>query len=175
MGTRNLTIVKVDDEVRVVQYGQWDGYPTGQGETIQEFLRNVDLPKFKKQVLALKKYTAKDIEKAWKVAGATEEQLKSQFVPMELSKKMTNEHPALERDHGAGILQLIHDGTVTKVQFCSDYDVKTGKVTEGTWCEYWYEINLDDETVSMNGGKKYTFKQWMRKGFMEKLEKQDSE
>ena len=40
MGTRNLTIVYVDGEYKVAQYGQWDGYPEGQGATCLDFLRN---------------------------------------------------------------------------------------------------------------------------------------
>jgi hypothetical protein len=34
MGTRNLTkVIDANGEVRVAQYGQWDGYPSGQGVT----------------------------------------------------------------------------------------------------------------------------------------------
>src|SRR5574337_1233174 len=38
MGTRNLTAVMMNGEYKVAQYGQWDGYPEGQGKTILEFL-----------------------------------------------------------------------------------------------------------------------------------------
>ena len=27
MGTRNLTVVYLDGQYKVAQYGQWDGYP----------------------------------------------------------------------------------------------------------------------------------------------------
>lgn len=40
MGTRNLTCVVFDAEFMIAQYGQWDGYPSGQGRTILEFLRD---------------------------------------------------------------------------------------------------------------------------------------
>lgn len=41
MGTRNLTLVKDrEGKTRVAQYGQWDGYPEGQGSTILNFIRN---------------------------------------------------------------------------------------------------------------------------------------
>lgn len=41
MGTRNLTmVINKKGELKVAQYGQWDGYPEGQGTTILEFARN---------------------------------------------------------------------------------------------------------------------------------------
>jgi hypothetical protein len=40
MGTRNLTMV-IDQEgtTKIAQYGQWDGYPEGQGSTTLKFLK----------------------------------------------------------------------------------------------------------------------------------------
>lgn len=40
MGTRNLTMVVLDNEFKVAQYGQWDGYPEGQGKTVFEFIQD---------------------------------------------------------------------------------------------------------------------------------------
>ena len=40
MGTRHKTKVYLDDELRVNQYGQWDGYPTGKGEVVMQFCRS---------------------------------------------------------------------------------------------------------------------------------------
>ena len=48
MGTRNLTGVYLDGQYKVAQYGQWDGYPEGQGITVLTFLRDkMDLELFK--------------------------------------------------------------------------------------------------------------------------------
>ena len=166
MGTRNLTVVKSKGKTKVAQYGQWDGYPTGQGQDIADFLKTVDLAKFKKQVQALGVYTAKEIEQAYIDAGAEKG---AEFVSIDISDKVYRAHPAMCRDHGASILNLIHDGTVTKVVLQENF--KEDKL----FCEYWYEIDLDNETVSVNDGKKYTFAQWTRKGLMEKLEGKESE
>ena len=40
MGTRNITRVIQNGKMVVSQYGQWDGYPTGQLKTIVDFVRN---------------------------------------------------------------------------------------------------------------------------------------
>lgn len=40
MGTRNLTMVVHGGQVKVAQYGQWDGYPEGTGKDILRFLRD---------------------------------------------------------------------------------------------------------------------------------------
>jgi hypothetical protein len=38
MGTRNLTAVFAEGKYKIAQYGQWDGYPEGQGKTVLGFL-----------------------------------------------------------------------------------------------------------------------------------------
>lgn len=38
MGTRHLIEVVVDGQIKVAQYGQWDGYPSGQGVDVLKFL-----------------------------------------------------------------------------------------------------------------------------------------
>lgn len=164
MGTRNLTIVRAKKDIKVCQYGQWDGYPTGQGETIAKFLRGVDLEKFHAQLDALGEYTDADIEKAYVEAGA---EPGAQFVSMDISEKVHAVMPGLSRDHGAGILQLIHDGEVKRVRlYPEDYKNDSS-------CEYWYEIDLDDETVCMNG-RTFTFEEFTREGKMEELEAEEN-
>lgn len=41
MGTRHLICVSHNDQCKVAQYGQWDGYPAGQGVNILAFLREM--------------------------------------------------------------------------------------------------------------------------------------
>lgn len=165
MGTRNLTIVIKDKKTKVAQYGQWDGYPTGQGETIANFLKTADLKKFKKQVDVLKEWTPKEIKDAYNEAGADPD---SEWVSMDISEKVKQKYPELSRDYGAGILELIHNGTSTKVYLQEDFKKDT------LYCEYCYEIDLDKKTVKMNG-KKFTFDQWTANNFMKELEASEDE
>ena len=39
MGTRNLTMVYSNGNYKVVQYGQFDGYPSGLGVQVLSFLK----------------------------------------------------------------------------------------------------------------------------------------
>lgn len=50
MGTRNLTmVIDKEGDLKVAQYGQWDGYPEGQGTTILNFCKNtINLEKLEK-------------------------------------------------------------------------------------------------------------------------------
>ena len=54
MGTRNLTMVQLNNEIKIAQYGQWDGYLEGAGATIFDFLKNLirnkNIEKFKENV-----------------------------------------------------------------------------------------------------------------------------
>lgn len=56
MGTRHITAVKVDGEIKISQYGQWDGYFTGAGAQVQAFLKYADLEDFANRVRALSEY-----------------------------------------------------------------------------------------------------------------------
>lgn len=42
MGTRNITRVISNNQLKVCQYCQWDGYPTGAGKDIIDFIRETD-------------------------------------------------------------------------------------------------------------------------------------
>lgn len=158
MGTRNLTIVRIKNKTKVAQYGQWDGYPTGQGQTIADFLKKADLEKFKKQVSKLKVWKSEDVKKAYKDLGIGE------WMNQKEAQKVNDMYPEFNRDYGANILNLIYEGKINKVLLNEDFK------NDGLYCEYYYEIDLDNETVSMNGGKPHSFKWWTTTGRMQKLE-----
>lgn len=154
MGTRNSTIVKLNGKVVVEQYGQWDGYPTGQGQVIADFLKTVNLNDFKSKLSELKEIT--------------EEQTKE----VNKDPKWTQNYPYLSRDAGAGVLQMIAEGGVKFISLDRDFKNDT------TFCEYWYEIDLDKKTVTIGGWIKeqvFTFDEWTRDGLMEELESNNNE
>jgi hypothetical protein len=50
MGTRNLTVVIKKAKPVIAQYGQWDGYPEGQGVVALRFLKNTNMEAFEKKL-----------------------------------------------------------------------------------------------------------------------------
>ncbi len=112
MGTRNLTIVQSDGKYKVAQYCQWDGYPSGQGITILNALRNMDpvfdIPHFKKNVDKLKQLTDDDVLAYWKKCGADD----SGWVGMDVSEKFKEKYEHLHRDFGARIIEAIYTNKV---------------------------------------------------------------
>ena len=143
MGTRNLTMVISNGETKVAQYGQWDGYPDGQGKTALEFLRGVDLEKFKERLKSIHWLTKEQSEEIDKL-------------PDGLWQKY---HPYLSRDRGADILNLIMHGWYEsgrdKVIFGGEI---LGLVDSSAFAgdslsnEWTYVIDLDKDTFEVYTG-----------------------
>lgn len=147
MGTRNLTMVQMNGEIKVAQYGQWDGYPSCSGIKILKFLRCARLDTFKKALSNVRWITNEMQNEMWKEAGAKDEELKSGFVPMHISELFTKFHPELSRDTGAEILW--HVLTSDKDLYLKN-DLEFAK--NSLFCEWAYLVNLDDNTLECYKG-----------------------
>ncbi len=166
MGTRNLTIVVHQGETQVAQYCQWDGYPSGQGITVLEFLRD----KFSREKfinrLANNTYTATEDQHAalWQEVIGSE---LTEWVNMADSKKFGLAYPSLVRDIGGHILEFIQDGeyTVDGWDFADSKGTRTSNVVkatdkiplhdssafikDGLFCEWAYKVDLDANTLTV--------------------------
>ena len=142
MGTRNLTMVISQGETKVAQYGQWDGYPEGQGKTILNFLRKCDLDKFKTKVNKLRWITDAESKKIYK------------------DKNWVKKYPYLNRDTGGEILNAIYYGEMEitvdvgkrekiKVEFLSNEEEFAGDSLMNEWT---YVIDLDKNTFEVYKG-----------------------
>jgi hypothetical protein len=128
MGTKNMTIVVSNGETKVAQYGQWDGYYSGQGLDALAILRKLDLQDFKAKVDALQEYTTEEYD----------------AIPDDQNFK--EKYPELHRDTAAKILQLVADGKATKVSIQPNF------VTDSLFCEYAYVVDLDKQTFEVYKG-----------------------
>lgn len=124
MGTRNLIAVKTDGKYKIAQYGQWDGYPSGQGVEVLDFLKSTNLKDFRERVRATR-YLSKSECEALTNWSAT--------------------HPQLSRNQGAKILGLVNGGVVELIDtlaFAGD----------SLMCEFCYVIDFDSETFEVFEG-----------------------
>jgi hypothetical protein len=124
MGTRHLICVVVDGKMKVAQYGQWDGYPTGQGVDIVNFINNdMDLERFKNAVRECR-FVSNKI----------------------LSQRDVEQHPELSRDTSAKILKMIQDGGVRELWNEKSF------AGESLFCEWAYVLDLDKEVLEVYKG-----------------------
>lgn len=134
MGTRNLTAVYVDGEYKIAQYGQWDGYPQGQGMTCLNFAKKFLANKTDREAFA---------EKVRTCSWITDEEI------AQVSEKIRREHilgwssiwPELSRDTGANILEIVQRSE-PGLKLKNDIDF----AAESLFCEWAWVIDLDAGT-----------------------------
>jgi hypothetical protein len=129
VGTRNLTAVILDGDFRIAQYGQWDGYPTGEGATVLEFLSSFDRTTFERKLRAASFLTDEEIE------------------AINADPLWKEKYPHLSRDAGAEILSMVFNGPdgiklLDKRDFAGD----------SLFCEWAYIIDLDAEQLEVYKG-----------------------
>ena len=121
MGTRHRQeVITKDGEMRIQQYGQWDGYPDGQGVEILEYLRNGDLEKYQKNLDS--------------IPLINEDEAK--FISS--NEDWARVFPYLSRDCGSKIHQMIEDGVVRFVQHAPIEECER-------WCEGFYTIDFEND------------------------------
>lgn len=130
MGTRHLIAVYQGGTHKIGQYGQWDGYPSGQGKDVLTFLHDEN------KVHMLKEYrlkncrflTPKEIEK------------------INLEKNPIESRPQLSRNMGADILNLA--ATVDRLALVDSLEF----AADSLFCEWAYVIDFDQNVFEVYKG-----------------------
>ena len=118
MGTRHRqSVITKDGDLKIQQYGQWDGYPEGQGKDILNYLKNGDLEKYQ--------------ENLNKIPLINDEQIND----IEKDENWDKNYPYLSRDCGSNIHQMIEYGEVKFVQHTDLEECEK-------WCEGFYTIDF---------------------------------
>lgn len=148
MGTRHIIAVQSKGEYKIAQYGQWDGYPDGQGVTVLSFLQD------EKQVKKLKKNLAKtrfiDNEKDKDFLEAYEKNAP------EWSNQPDNRTPEqihwfntyMTRDLGAKILTSVANSKDKEILLRNELPF----VADSLFCEWAYVIDFDAGTFEVYRG-----------------------
>lgn len=146
MGTRNLTAVMIDGEYKVAQYGKWDGYPSGQGATALDFLRNMDRPAFTDAVRDCRWITKDEHKEMWLSETGIDLDASGGLVSMEQSNRFAAKHPQLNRDMAADVLGYIQKNGPQVLKN------NIGFAGDSLFCEYAYVIDLDKNTFEIFKG-----------------------
>jgi hypothetical protein len=146
MGTRNLTMVISNGETKVAQYGQWDGYPSGNGVIVLEFLTSTNLEEFKNKlnkVFFMNGSKEKEIKKWMKSVGC-----ENGWMNMDQSKLYQEKYPYLTRDNGAKILEMIMEGEEDEIWITDSTDF----AGDSLFCEWAYLVDLDKNILEVYEG-----------------------
>lgn len=163
MGTRHLTCVVKDNEFRVAQYGQWDGYPSGQGVNIVTFIKEVliddDIKRraFEKHLDLCVEIGEEEMDERLELRGIKTE---NGWMDMHQAEIYKVEFPHMSRDIGSDILwNVLGEPTL----FQGEYRPKmhNGKIEihlmpefafDGLFCEYAYVVDLDRDELFVYSG-----------------------
>ncbi|KAI0126050.1 hypothetical protein BJ170DRAFT_633652 [Xylariales sp. AK1849] len=136
MGTRHLVLVYYKGHYHIAQYGQWDGYPSGQGITILRFIRDAQNLTKLRAVLDIEGMLyepTKDQMQTWYDEWCKNRDPEQKVYP-----------PGVSRDTGAEILEFIANATepvpILKedIQFIAD-----------SFCEWAYVVDLDKNIIEV--------------------------
>lgn len=141
MGTRNLTKVIKDDKVVVAQYGQWDGYPSGQGLTGFFAVTKDDVMASLEANLNLIYYPTQDELGA--MSKPFEDGHAEGWMTYDSGKAYGEKYPSLTRDTCTEILYVIANAT-EPVPIYLDLEFEN----DDLFCEGVYEVNLDNKTYT---------------------------
>lgn len=144
MGTRHLICVVNGGDYRIAQYGQWDGYPEGQGAAILDFLKSPMAERLKKNLGNCTWITKDEYEKLWEEFGVD---AKQKWIDNDVYQDFCSKHPELSRDTGAKILGIVAGATgEIKLQNSLDFS------QDSLFCEWAYVIDFDQNTFEIYQG-----------------------
>lgn len=145
MGTRNLTAIKVDGDIKVAQYGQWDGYPDGAGLNIMNTIQQV-IAQNGVGYLANNVRNCRVLENDEVVALYEELGIEGEWISFEDAERFKEAHPQLDRDMGSDIVRFIYNNGPCDISLSTDF------ATDSLFCEWAYIVDLDNEAVEVYCG-----------------------
>ena len=148
MGTRHLIAICIDGKYPIAQYGQWDGYPEGQGVKVLQSLKGKSLAKLKAGASLAVAYTEDNLRQVYIDLGIDPD---SQWITMEDSHKVNKAHPQLDRSMGAKIIAFVRNQS-QPYPVLNDLDF----AQDSLFCEWAYVIDFDTNTFEVFKGFNHT-------------------
>ena len=130
MGTRHLIAVYQGGTHKIAQYGQWDGYPSGQGKDVLAFLHDEE------KVYMLRDYRLRNCRFL----------TQAEIDKINLEKNPLESRPQLSRNMGADILTLA--ATVDSLALVDSIEFSA----DSLFCEWAYVIDFDQNVFEVYKG-----------------------
>jgi len=149
MGTRHIIAVQSKGDYKIAQYGQWDGYPSGQGVSVLAFLKDEKkVQKLKKNLAKTRFLDEKKKDKAFLAAY-------NKNAP-EWSNQPDNRTPEqihwfntyMTRNLGAKILTSVANSKDKEILLRNELPF----VADSLFCEWAYVIDFDAGTFEVYHG-----------------------
>lgn len=148
MGTRNLTIVILEKETKVAQYGQWDGYPGGVGSGILKFLTSDKFQSFKENLSKVRFIDSEGKDKEF-IEEYDKNAPKWSNEPDNRTEEQKDWFKKFKtRDLAEEVLTNIADFKGKEILLGNDYSF----ATDSLMCEWAYVIDLDKNTFEIYEG-----------------------
>lgn len=146
MGTRNLTkVIDSTGRIKVAQYGQWDGYPSGQGVNMLSFISEYKmLDKIEKSLRKVHFITDEESESFYQafVDG-------NGMMTMDQSNDFESIYPSLSRNTGSDILKVMVYSTGYTLPLVDNTEFEN----DDLFCEGVYTLDFENRVFVSTYGE----------------------
>ena len=172
MGTRHIIKVRKNGRDWISQYGQWDGYPTGQGVDVMEFVKNEPYMR----------WLGQHIDQGH-IVPITPEKMQEYFNRMLAFAGDDKDMTAVIDQMFATSVFCRDAGAKCLMMYAKRMARSLAVIDEPSgWEEYMYTIDLDNETVEIkelyenaHEPKVYTFKEIREMDINTEMERLENE
>ena len=161
MGTRHLITCIVDKKVKISQYGQWDGYPTGAGNAIAEWITEEITFEPRKCIFINNLKTCSFVEQDY--VEKRQKNLKMSDSEFYLR------FPEYNSDTSTKLLDILTRSEGVKLQLINSYEFRKNTVS----CEFHYKLDFDKETLTIYRGSTKAWKRFKFSQISKKMFKRD--
>jgi hypothetical protein len=148
MGTRHLIAVQSGGEYKIAQYGQWDGYPEGQGVEVLSFLCNSDYVAKLKANLANVRFVDKEKDKDFIEAYDKNTPNWSNEPDNRTQEQVRWFDTYISRNIGSRILENIAQSADKEIIIRNSINF----AADSLMCEYAYIVDFDADTFEIYRG-----------------------
>lgn len=150
MGTRNLTkVIDSTGRTKVAQYGQWDGYPSGQGISMLSFISEYKmLDKIERSLRKVHFLSEDEAETFVKDFSDS-----NGMMTMDQSESFETIYPSLSRNTGSDILKVMVYSTGYTLPLIDNSDFENDEL----FCEGIYTLDFQNREFISNYGKTVRF------------------